>query len=188
MELSGIGKPDHLSDLGIAVSHGPVLGKTGDHYISPSWRLIDRAGENLSINHMARGVGLIKEVIKYAATRRGALSLPAGILAGFVKSRQGLIGPDIQYHIANASFANPAKRVFDTFPGMTFGPCQLRPESRGSVHLQSADPMKPPQIITNYLTTTEDQNVHVAGMKIAQDIMECRSRHLLTMKCAPAKT
>ena len=115
---------------------------------------------------------MVKEVIKYAATRRGALSLPAGILAGFVKSRPGLIGPDIQYHIANASFANPAKRVFDTFPGMTFGPCQLRPESRGSVHLQSADPMKPPRIITNYLTTTEDQNVHVAGMKIARDIME----------------
>ena len=175
LELSGIGKPDHLSDLGITTIHGlnGVGENLADHYISRlSWRLIDRTGENLSINHMARGVGLVKEVIKYAATRRGALSLPAGILAGFVKSRPGLIGPDIQYHIANASFANPAKRVFDTFPGMTFGPCQLRPESRGSVHLQSADPMKPPRIITNYLTTTEDQNVHVAGMKIARDIME----------------
>ena len=175
LELSGIGKPDHLNDLGITTIHGlnGVGENLADHYISRlSWRLIDRTGENLSINHMARGVGLVKEVIKYAATRRGALSLPAGILAGFVKSRPGLIGPDIQYHIANASFANPAKRVFDTFPGMTFGPCQLRPESRGSVHLQSADPMKPPRIITNYLTTTEDQNVHVAGMKIARDIME----------------
>ena len=175
LELSGIGKPDHLNDLGITTIHGlnGVGENLADHYISRlSWRLIDRTGENLSINHMARGVGLVKEVIKYAATRRGALSLPAGILAGFVKSRPGLIGPDIQYHIANASFANPAKRVFDTFPGMTFGPCQLRPESRGSVHLQSVDPMKPPRIITNYLTTTEDQNVHVAGMKIARDIME----------------
>ena len=175
LELSGIGKPDHLNDLGITTIHGlnGVGENLADHYISRlSWRLIDRTGENLSINHMARGVGLVKEVIKYAATRRGALSLPAGILAGFVKSRPGLIGPDIQYHIANASFANPAKRVFDTFPGMTFGPCQLRPESRGSVHLQSADPLKPPRIITNYLTTTEDQNVHVAGMKIARDIME----------------
>ena len=175
LELSGIGKPDHLNGLGITTIHGlnGVGENLADHYISRlSWRLIDRTGENLSINHMARGVGLVKEVIKYAATRRGALSLPAGILAGFVKSRPGLIGPDIQYHIANASFANPAKRVFDTFPGMTFGPCQLRPESRGSVHLQSANPMKPPRIITNYLTTTEDQNVHVAGMKIARDIME----------------
>ena len=175
LELSGIGKPDHLQELGITPIHElkGVGEHLADHYISRlSWRLVDRADENLSINHMARGVGLVKEVIKYAATRRGALSLPAGILAGFVKSRPGLIGPNIQYHIANASFANPAKRVFDTFPGMTFGPCQLRPESRGSVHLRSADPMQPPRIITNYLTTTEDQNVHVAGMKIARDIME----------------
>ena len=175
LELSGIGKPEHLQDLGITIRHAlPGIGEhLADHYISRlSWRLIDRKGDNLSINHMARGFGLAKEVAKYVTSRRGALALPAGILAGFVKSRPGLIGPDIQYHIANASFANPAKRVFDTFPGMTFGPCQLRPESRGSVHIQSADPMKAPKIITNYLSTMEDQNVHVAGMKIARDIMQ----------------
>ena len=175
LELSGIGNPQHLQDLGIETRHAlaGVGEHLADHYISRlSWRLNDKSGKDLSINHMARGVGLVKEIAKYITTRRGALSLPAGILAGFVKSRPGLIGPDIQYHIANASFANPAKRVFDTFPGMTFGPCQLRPESRGSVHIQSNDPKTAPKIITNYLSTTEDQNVHVAGMKIARDIMQ----------------
>ena len=175
LELSGIGNPQHLQNLGIETRHAlaGVGEHLADHYISRlSWRLNDKSGKHLSINHMARGVGLVKEIAKYITTRRGALSLPAGILAGFVKSRPGLIGPDIQYHIANASFANPAKRVFDTFPGMTFGPCQLRPESRGSVHIQSNDPKTAPKIITNYLSTTEDQNVHVAGMKIARDIMQ----------------
>jgi len=105
--------------------------------------------------------------------RRGALSLPAGILGGFVKSRPGLIGPDIQYHIANASFANPAKRVFDDFPGMTFGPCQLRPESRGHIHLRSPDPLDAPLIFPNYLDREEDQRVNVAGLRIAREIMEC---------------
>jgi len=171
LELSGIGDPHHLSSIGIAPQHqlDGVGAHLADHYISRlSWRL----NQDLSINHLSRGFGLVKEVIKYVTTRRGALALPAGILAGFVKSRPGLTGPDIQYHIANASFANPAKRVFDNFPGMTFGPCQLRPESRGSVHVQSADPRQAPKIITNYLTTAEDQRVHVAGMKIARDIME----------------
>ena len=171
LELSGIGDPNHLSSIGIAPQHqlDGVGAHLADHYISRlSWRL----NQDLSINHLSRGFGLVKEVIKYVTTRRGALALPAGILAGFVKSRPGLTGPDIQYHIANASFANPAKRVFDNFPGMTFGPCQLRPESRGSVHVQSADPRQAPKIITNYLTTAEDQRVHVAGMKIARDIME----------------
>jgi len=171
LELSGTGGPHHRSSLGIAPRHQlhGVGAHLADHYISRlSWRL----NQDLSINHLSRGFGLVKEVIKYVTTRRGALALPAGILAGFVKSRPGLTGPDIQYHIANASFANPAKRVFDNFPGMTFGPCQLRPESRGSVHVQSADPRQAPKIITNYLTTAEDQRVHVAGMKIARDIME----------------
>jgi choline dehydrogenase len=171
LELSGIGDPNHLSSIGIAPQHqlDGVGAHLADHYISRlSWRL----NQDLSINHLSRGFGLVKEVIKYVTTRRGALALPAGILAGFVSSRPGLTGPDIQYHIANASFANPAKRVFDNFPGMTFGPCQLRPESRGSVHVQSADPRQAPKIITNYLTTAEDQRVHVAGMKIAREIME----------------
>jgi choline dehydrogenase len=171
LELSGIGDPNHLSSIGIAPQHqlDGVGAHLADHYISRlSWRL----NQDLSINHLSRGFGLVKEVIKYVTTRRGALALPAGILAGFVNSRPGLTGPDIQYHIANASFANPAKRVFDNFPGMTFGPCQLRPESRGSVHVQSADPRQAPKIITNYLTTAEDQRVHVAGLKIAREIME----------------
>jgi len=100
------------------------------------------------------------------------LSMPAGMLAGFVRSRDGLAGPDIQYHIAHASFANPEKRQFDTFPGVTFGPCQLRPESRGSVHIASADPMAAPLIRPNYLAADEDCRVHVAGMRIARQIME----------------
>jgi choline dehydrogenase len=124
------------------------------------------------LNNRAHGLGLLGEMIRFGLTRRGLLSMPAGILAGFVRSREGLIGPDIQYHIAHASFANPAKRVFDKFPGMTFGPCQLRPESRGYVHIKSADTFAAPAIQPNYLATEEDARVHVAGMQIARKIMQ----------------
>ena len=171
LELSGIGSSDHLANTGITPHHHlkGVGENMADHYISRiSWKL----KADLSINHLSRGLPLVGEVIKYLTTRRGALSLPAGILAGFVKSRPDLMAPDIQYHIANASFANPAKRIFDSFPGMTFGPCQLRPESRGSVHIRLADPLAAPKILANYLSTAEDQHVHVAGLKIARDIMQ----------------
>ena len=170
LELSGIGNPEHLTKNGIEVKH-PLQGvgeNMADHYISRiAWKL--RHG---SINHLARGFGLASEIIKYAALRRGVLSLPAGILAGFVKSSPELETPDIQYHIANASFANPAKRIFDDFPGMTMGACQLRPESRGSVHIKSPNPMEAPTIITNYLATDLDQKIHVRGLEIARDIMQ----------------
>ena len=62
--------------------------------------------------------------------------------------------------------------MFDKFPGMTFGPCQLRPESLGTVHITSADPMAAPEIRPNYLATDEDCRVHVAGMRIARQIMQ----------------
>ncbi|XDZ64631.1 GMC family oxidoreductase [Alphaproteobacteria bacterium LSUCC0684] len=171
LELSGIGNPEILARHGIEPRHdlSGVGENLQDHYISRiSWKL----NGNISINHLSRGLALAGEVVKYALTRRGALSLPAGILGGFVKSRPGLIGPDIQYHIANASFANPARRIFDDFPGMTFGPCQLRPESRGHIHLRSPNPTDAPMIFPNYLESDEDQRVHVAGLKIARDIMQ----------------
>ena len=171
LELSGIGDPALLAThgIGITAARKGVGEHLADHYISRlSWRL----SSPLSINHQARGIGLAGAVLQYALTRRGVLSMPAGMLAGFVRSRPGLAGPDIQYHIANASFANPEKRVFDSFPGMTFGPCQLRPESRGSVHITSANPLAAPEIRPNYLATDEDCRVHVAGMRIARQIME----------------
>lgn len=175
LELSGIGAPDHINRHGISVCHelSGVGSHLADHYISRlSWRL----RRNISLNNRAHGLGLAAEIIRYGLTRRGLLSLPAGVLSGFVRSRDGLAGPDIQYHIAHASFANPAKRVFDKFPGMTFGPCQLRPESRGSVHIKSSDPMAAPEIRQCYLSTDEDCRVHVAGMKIARSIMQ--SEHM----------
>ena len=171
LELSGIGNPDLLAANGITARHSLAgVGENfADHYISRlSWRLTS----NISINSKAHGVALGMEVLRYLLTRRGVLSMPAGMLAGFVRSREGLVGPDIQYHIANASFANPEKRQFDTFPGITFGPCQLRPESRGSIHIAGPDPMAAPLIHPNYLATDEDCRVHVAGMKIARQIMQ----------------
>ena len=170
LELSGIGNPDLLATHGIRTRHGlaGVGANLADHYISRlSWKL----KSDISLNKRAHGLGLALEIAKYGLTRRGMLSMPAGMLAGFVRSRDGLAGPDIQYHIAHASFANPEKRQFDNFPGVTFGPCQLRPESRGSVHIGSADPLAAPKIRPNYLATDEDCRVHVAGMRIARQIM-----------------
>lgn len=173
LELSGIGQATRLRGLGIRMMADlrGVGENLADHYISRlSWRL----REDISINKTAHGFRLLREILRFGLTRRGSLSMPAGMLAGFVRSREGLVGPDIQYHIANASFANPAKRVFDKFPGMTFGPCQLRPESRGTVHITSADAFAAPIIRPNYLASAEDRRVHVAGMRIARDIMQSK--------------
>lgn len=185
LELSGVGQKTRLSEMGIKVRQNLAgVGENfSDHYISRlSWRL----NQNLSLNHTARGLPLVREIIRYIFTRRGTLSMPAGMLAGFVRSSSKLASPDIQYHIANASFANPAKRVFDRFPGLTIGPCQLRPLSRGTVHIKSGDPSTHPIIRPEYLSNTEDQRIHVEGMKIARTIMETDlMRRLVTEELTP---
>ena len=170
LELSGVGDPKRLSMLGI-IPRASLVGvgeNLTDHYIS---RLTWKLRENISLNNSMRGFPFLREILCYAFTRRGMLSLPAAILLGFVRSRKGLSGPDIQYYISHGSFSNPDKRVFDPFPGFTIGSCQLRPESRGAVHIKSANPMTAPSIRPNYLATSEDQRVHVTSMRISRQIM-----------------
>lgn len=170
LELSGFGKASRLAALGIAPKNElkGVGENLSDHYISRmSWRL----NAPLSLNQTSRGLPFIRELARYALFRRGTLAMPAGILLGFVKSSPELNRPDIQFHIANASFSDPSKRVFHPFPGLTIGPCQLRPFSMGSVHIASADPSAHPVISANYLSDERDRHVHLAGMRIARQIM-----------------
>lgn len=170
LELSGIGQGELLRNLGVEVVHNleGVGENLQDHYISRvSWRL---SGLD-SLNQLTRGPRLMLEAFRFFTQRTGALTMPAGIICGFVKSRPELDQPDLQYHIAHATFANPHKRVFDKFPGITIGPCQLRPESRGYVHATSPDMTAKPDIQPNFLATRTDCEVHVAGLKIGRQLM-----------------
>ena len=98
------------------------------------------------------------------------MTYPAGILAGFVRTRPELATPDVQYHIVHASFKDVKKRTLDKQPGMTIAPCQMRPESRGSIHIKSARSEDPPAIKGNFLAEENDQRTLVEGMKIAKRI------------------
>lgn len=169
LELSGIGGGQLLQSLGIPVVHDlPAVGENlQDHYVSRlSWRLKNAD----SLNRLTRGLPLMGELVKYLFQNRGALTMPAGIVVGFAKSRPDLDEPDIQYHIAHATFADPKKRQFHKFPGLTVGPCQLRPESRGHVHAVSPDPEAPPEIQPNFLADPLDGEIHVAGMRLAREL------------------
>lgn len=85
--------------------------------------------------------------------RKGILTLGTGLAHGFVRTRPGLEGPDVQCFFMHASYANAAERILDRLPGMTIGLTQLRPESRGTIHAVSPDPMAAPSIRPNFLAT-----------------------------------
>ena len=171
LELSGIGAAERLQSVGIVPRVNlPAVGEhLTDHFLTRlTWELSSQDSLNTSLSTL----GLVQEVANFLFRRRGALTMPAGIVGGFVASRFAKDAqPDIQFHAAHASFSDPAKRVFDKFPALSVGPCQLRPHSRGYTHITSADPNRAPEIHPRYLDAEIDRLVLVEGMKIARDIM-----------------
>ena len=171
LELSGIGQPERLQDLGIPVAHElPGVGENyRDHYAP---RMNWRVKLPITLNEQVRGLNFAKEIAKYFIQHRGILTFTAGIVYGFVKTRPELAEPDVQYHFAHASYATAATRILDSEPGMTLTAYQCRPELKGSIHAASPDPNKAPAIRPNFLAEELDRQTVVAGMKIGRRIIE----------------
>lgn len=171
LELAGIGDPAVLQRAGIASFHAlPGVGKNyQDHYAT---RMNWRVSQRVTLNEAARGWRLTLAVAEYYLRRRGILTLGTGLVHGFVKTRKELVSPDIQYFFMHASYANAADRRLDREPGMTIGVAQLRPASRGTIHVQSPDPLRPPAIRPNFLASGLDQETLIEGMRIARAIVD----------------
>ncbi len=173
LELSGIGSAERLKSLGIdVVVDSPEVGENlQDHILAVvTYRL--KAGVK-SVNEMTKGLSLVKQVLKYATTRGGLLGRSAVEMLLFARSRPELATPDIQMHITPATMKpgpNPSRLAADDFPGITFAPCQLRPESRGHVHISTTDPRVQPDILFNFLTAPEDRATLLAGMRMVRRI------------------
>jgi choline dehydrogenase len=171
LELSGIGEAGVLADAGIPVRH--ALPGVGNNYIDHfCTRMNWRVSQPVTLNESSRGWRLGIAVAQYFLRQSGILTLGTGLSFGFVKTRPGLERPDAQFFFMHASYANAAERRLDRAPGMTIGVTQLRPESRGSIHIRSADPDDKPVIRPNFLSSTADQDCMIEGMRIARAIVE----------------
>jgi choline dehydrogenase len=99
LQLSGIGPAALLREHGIeVVADLPGVGENlQDHFVTgETFRL--RKGI-VSVNELVRGTRFLKETLKYMFGRKGLLTLSAAHVAVFCKSREGLAGPDLQFHI-----------------------------------------------------------------------------------------
>ena len=171
LELSGIGQGELLGKYGIDVVRDmPGVGENyRDHYLSSvAWRV---RGDSSTLNEDTRGMRLLVEAVKYAVRRRGVLTYTAGIAHGFVRTRAELETPDVQFHFAHASHDPSRSRgTLEKDPGMTCAVCQLRPESTGSIHIQSADPAAAPAIRPNFLSEEVDRAALIEGIRIARRV------------------
>jgi len=185
--LSGIGDGAELSRLGIPViQHLPGVGKNlQDHpdfifgYKSSSLDLI-----GLSLSGSFK---LIREILRYRRERRGMMTSNFAECGGFLKTRPELAAPDIQLHFVTALVEDHARKL-NLGHGYSCHMCLLRPQSRGSVQLQSADPNQPPLIDPNFFGEEADLEEMVAGFKLARRLMDApalakmRSQDVVTAK------
>jgi len=176
LEVSGIGRGEVLQKLGVPVLRDlrGVGENLQDHYmIGCQWRL---KPDCVTVNELSRGPRLMREILKYGLARKGLLTFAVAHVVAFCKSRPELAHPDLQFHMMAASMDLEAlgktqALVLEKQPGLTCTPCQVRPESRGSVHAKSPDALVYPSIVPNYLSDPIDQEAAIAGLKWARKIM-----------------
>ena len=171
LQLSGIGPAPLLQSLGIPVRHALAGVGEGlrDHYAP---RFTARVKNIDTINERARGLRLVREVIRYMTMRKGILALNPTLIYCFWRSDPSVAISDLQFTFTPASYREGVQGELDLEPGMTIASWQQRPESRGWVRLRSADPFAAPIIQPNYLAEESDRRVLLAGMKLARRLLK----------------
>ena len=135
-------------------------------------RMIFRCKQPVTLNDQYRSwLGRAAIGLRYALQRQGPLAVSAGYATAFYKSRTDLLTPDIQIHFILFSTDKMGESLHP-YSGFTASICHLRPESRGSIHIKSADVEVHPVIRANYLSTAEDKRANVDGLKILRSIMQ----------------
>jgi len=172
LELSGIGQPQRLADLGIPIRHAlPGVGENlRDHFAPRTRWAVGKLG--ITFNDRGRGLGLVAQALRYALTGKGMLGQVAAPIRAFVRSRDGLAAPDLLLGwVPMLTEPGPRGPRIAAQSGMTCYAHPMRPESRGHIHITSADPTRPPAITFNFLTAPPDAELTIRAIRIARAIM-----------------
>ena len=170
LQLAGIGRDDLLAEHGIDVRHTlPGVGSNLQDHLQI--RTVFKVANTPTLNEEASSiVGRVRMALEYALHRSGPLSMAPSTMGAFAKTDPSFATPNVEFHIQPLSldrFGEPLHR----FPAITASVCNLRPTSRGTVRLKSADPAAPPAIAPNYLATDEDQGVAADAIRLTRRIM-----------------
>jgi choline dehydrogenase len=169
LELSGIGQPDRLRNLGIEVRHAlPGVGENlRDHYAPRTRWAIGAKG--ITFNDRGRGLSLVYQVLRYLTTGKGMLGMVSAPMRAFVRSREGLEAPDLLLGWVPMLY-DPGPKL-SAQSGMTCYAHPMRPESKGHIHITSSDSRRAPAINFNFLSSPIDAALTVRAIRIARSIM-----------------
>ncbi|MDX1529259.1 MAG: GMC oxidoreductase, partial [Gammaproteobacteria bacterium] len=170
LQCSGVGDGALLQKLGIPVVHElKGVGQSLQDHLQV--RLVYKTNKRTLNDEVNNPLQKMWIGMQYILTRTGPMTLAASQVAIFTRSDPSLNRPDIQFHMQPLSADKPGDGPHK-FSAFTASVCQLRPESRGSVSIVSPDPKVHPRIDPNYLATERDQQVAIAGVKVARRIVD----------------
>ena len=172
--LSGIGPADHLRAMGIdVVCDRPGVGSNLQDHVGTH---IVNDVDAVTLNSDAKGLRGAWQVMKFALARKGALTTAIGHAQAFVKSRADLPAPNLQISFAAFAFDfdEQGRLMLRPNPSISTLVGLMRPRNRGRITLRSADPLAPPVIAHQQLSSTDDIDQIVEGIAIARDIL-CQS-------------
>ena len=173
LERSGIGNPHILGSLGIEtiVERGEVGENLQDHLqVRMSFEIQGERTVNDLMNKPLVGAA---EGLRYLLTRRGLLTTSSVTAHAIMKSNDQSGHADTKIQLALISGKDRYSgdgNGLDQCSGITLGTFQVRPQSRGSVHLKSVDPSALPIIEPNYLLEEVDRRTTLSGLRLIRKV------------------
>lgn len=168
LQLSGIGDEKHLTKLGVNVVHNnPAVGKNLQDHLQV--RMVFKTNTRTLNDELNTWWKKALIGLQYALFRTGPLTLSASQVYIFTNTSLDGSRPNIQFHMQPLSADKPGDGVHP-FSAFTMSICNLRPQSRGEVTINSKNPEDLPKIIPNYLSTESDQKIAIDSIKVARKI------------------
>ena len=174
LQLSGIGSSELLGsrNIPIRVDLRGVGENLQDHL---QVRSVYQVENTVTLNQKAGSlIGKALMGLEYFFFKTGPLTMPPSQLGAFAKSDPNRSTANIEWHVQPLSldkFGDPLHK----FNAITPSVCNLRPTSRGQVRIKSNDPEEHPTIRLNYLSTSEDEEVAVEGLRFTRRIMRAEA-------------
>lgn len=164
--LSGIGQADHLRahDIAVIADLPGVGGNLQDHLIAG---IIQYTIQPVSLANATQP----HHIARYLLTRRGLLTSNLAEGGAFRTFDPNAPAPDVQYHFGPAHFVDHGQTELEGH-GYALGGLVLRPQSRGTIRLASADPLAHPLIDPAYLSDPagDDLRLTLEALKWAREV------------------
>lgn len=174
LQLSGIGRPQDLQQLGIDVLHElQGVGQNLQDHVDFVQAFKTKDTDNFGLGP-AGGARMTKHMLQWRKDGTGMIASPLVEGAAFLKTDPSLDRPDIQLHFTVAVVDDHARNLHMGY-GFSCHICTLRPHSRGEVFLQSPDPLAPPGIDPKFLSDQRDLETTIKGAKMTRDILMAKS-------------